>query len=389
MIKRTPHVGFLMEQALGHVTYTKNLQAAFAGHGGLLPEWMPVPFSAGGPLDRLPGLSRNWATRGSLRAYAALQSHGGARRFDALLFHTQTVALLSPLVSRRIPVIISLDATPLNYDRVGAYYGHVAHTGSRVERLKQSLYRRVFTGAAALTTWSQWAKDSLHDDYGIDPDRVRVIHPGVDLSLFPFGVEARAEAGGRPVRILFVGGDFERKGGPELLACMRAGLAETCELHLVTKAAVPETPGVVVHNDLGPNDPRLLALYRAADIFALPTHADCLAVVLGEAMAAGLPVITTAVAGQPEAVQDGVSGSVVAPGDVDALGRALSRLAADPALRHTMGRAGRAIAEERFDVRVNADRLIDVIEDGIARWHHGRRSSAALMRAGTAMFNRL
>jgi glycosyltransferase involved in cell wall biosynthesis len=361
----SPRVGFIMEQTLGHVTYARNLRAAYASSERLTPVWMPVPFADDGPLTRLPTVGASWAVRGSLRAYAALRARGGAREFDALVFHTSTVALAAPLAARSTPVILSLDATPRNFDRVGAHYGHHAQPRSRVERVKQLVWRQVLQRAAALTTWSQWAKDSLRDDYGIDPARVTVIAPGVDLTLFPFGSALRPSVPDHPVRVLFVGGDFARKGGMLLLACMRAGLAASCELHVVTREPVPATSGVRVYHDLGPNDPRLLALYREADIFALPTYADCLAVVLGEAMAAGLPVVTTAVAAQPEAVSDGRCGIVVPPGDDVALGRALTRLVTDPLLRQTMGREGRATAEARFDARVNAARLADVIDTGI------------------------
>jgi glycosyltransferase involved in cell wall biosynthesis len=372
MTTRSPRVGFIMEQTLGHVTYARNLRSAFASFDRLRPVWMPVPFDDDGLSTRLPAVGARWAARGSLRAYATLRARGGARRFDALVFHTSTVALAAPLAARSTPVILSLDATPLNFDRVGAHYGHYAEPQSRVERVKQMVWRYVLQRAAGLTTWSQWAKDSLRDDYGIDPERVTVIAPGVDLTLFPFGSAPRPPALDRPVRILFVGGDFERKGGTLLLACMRAGLAASCELHVVTREPVPATPGVHVYHDLGPNDPRLLALYREADIFALPTYADCLAVVLGEAMAAGLPVVTTTVAAQPEAVSDGRCGIIVPTGDDIALGRALTRLATDPLLRQAMGREGRAVAEARFDARVNAARLADVIDTGIDWWRQTR-----------------
>src|SRR5206468_3682262 len=96
----------------------------------------------------------------------------------------------------------------------------------------------------------------------------------------------------RPARVLFVGGDFKRKGGPALLEVMRGPLAGWCELHVVTQAEVAPQPGVVVHRGLQANSPELLRLFATADIFVLPTMADCLAVVLMEATAAGLPVIT-------------------------------------------------------------------------------------------------
>jgi len=369
-------IGFLMEQTLGHVAYTRNLQAAFAADPRLAPSWLPVLYRSHGLLDRAPVLRRNWALRGSLRAFDALHSAGGARRFDALLFHTQTVALAAPLAGHQTPVIVSLDATPANLDRVAAGYAHGVSRFGAVERAKRAQYRRTFRHAAAFTTWSQWAKDSLRDDYGVDPDLVTVVAPGVDLTLFPFGTAPRQRPAGARVRILFVGGDFARKGGPLLLDCMRAGLADYCDLEIVTQHEIPPTPGVHAHLGLGPNDPRLLALYAAADIFALPTDADCLAVVTGEAMAAGLPVVTTTVGAQPEAVQHGRSGILIAPGDGDALGCALKQLVGDAALRRDMGRAGRGIAEARFDVRVNAQRLLGVIDGGIARHRRIRTGRA-------------
>lgn len=366
----------LMEQALGHVTYTRNLQTAYAGSDRFDPTWLPVPFPPQGRIDRLPLVGSNWTARGSRRAFSALRRAGGPSAFDAVLYHTQTIALSAPVVARRAPVILSLDATPANFDTVGSHYQHRANAGSTAERVKRALHTRIFRGASALTTWSQWAKDSLRDDYGVNPALVTVIAPGVNLDLFP-PRPAPEPTPDRPLRLLFVGGDFARKGGQLLLEGMRAGLSDLCTLHLVTPAAVPPAPGVVVHAGLGPNDPRLLALYRDADIFVLPTYADCLAVVLAEAMAAALPIVTTSVAAQPEAVSDGHSGIIVPPGDAGALCRALRRLIADPELRQRMGRAGRVIAEQRFDVHTNAQRLLDVLERGIARW---RSTSSATHR---------
>lgn len=361
-----------MEQALGHITYTQNLMAAFAADPSVEPRWFPVRQGREGRLGRLPLLNRNWTALGSARAYDLVRGRRSAG-LDALIFHTQTIALLSPLVARRLPVVISLDATPVNMDGFGSHYGLAPASPGRLERGKRALHRAAYARAAGFTTWCQWAKDSLRDDYGVDPELVTVIFPGIDLTRFPAPPAARPSR--EKVRVLFVGGDFARKGGPELLAAMRAGLAQCCELDLVTRAPVPATPGVRLHSDLGPNDPRLLALYRDADIFALPTHADCLAVAVGEALASGLPVVTTSVGGQPEAVRDGGSGLIVPPGDVGALAEALQRLARDPELRRTMGHAARRTALERFDARTNARRLLDVVANSIDRWHARRAGS--------------
>src|SRR5205823_9151977 len=106
----------------------------------------------------------------------------------------------------------------------------------------------------------------------------------------------------RPVRLLFVGGDFARKGGPLLLESFAAARTQRAlELHIVTRADVVAPQGVVVHRGVGPNSPELLRLFRESDAFVLPSHGECLAVALMEATAAGLPVIASDVGALREA----------------------------------------------------------------------------------------
>ena len=95
---------------------------------------------------------------------------------------------------------------------------------------------------------------------------------------------------------------------------------------------------------LGQRDdiPDLLA---ALDIFVLPSHSEGVSLALLEAMAAGLPVIATAVGGLPEVVTDGVNGLLIPPQDPEALAQALARLLDDPALAKKLGENARQHVE--------------------------------------------
>ncbi|GAA6207072.1 glycosyltransferase [Cognatishimia sp. WU-CL00825] len=90
------------------------------------------------------------------------------------------------------------------------------------------------------------------------------------------------------------------------------------------------------------------------DIFVLPSFAEGVPVVLMEAMAAGMPVVTTQIAGIPELVEHGVSGYLVPPGDHLALSETLEKLSKDPELQHKMGAAGRARVQTEFTLTTEA-----------------------------------
>jgi glycosyltransferase involved in cell wall biosynthesis len=324
----------------------------------------------------VPLFRSNWSVRASWRARRALDAALAARPHDAVVFHTQVTSLFSAPIMRRLPAIVSLDATPINYDSVGRHYGHRAAGAGLLDRQKYALNRRAFHHAAALVAWSEWARDSLVDHYGVESAKVRVIAPGAAPAYFAIG-EQRAAAPERaagdtaPVRLLFVGGDFRRKGGHLLLECMRGPLAGRCELHVVTREAVAPQRNVYVHAGLTPNSPKLLRLFAEADAFVFPSLADCLPLALMEATAAGLPVVTTDVGALGETVaqgRSGLSGLSVRAGDGEALREALEAVVADAELRRRMGRAGHALARNKFDAQRNNRALLGLVAE-VGRSH--------------------
>ena len=100
---------------------------------------------------------------------------------------------------------------------------------------------------------------------------------------------------------------------------------------------------------------------RRADLLVHPTHDDAFALVVLEAMGAGLPVISTLEGGIPDEVEDGGTGLLYPKGNVTALAVSMMRLLGDPALRERMGQAGRDRYESRFTGACFEKRLLDIL----------------------------
>lgn len=349
----------MLEQTLGHVTHSANLRALLSDDPRIEAVWSSVEYDRPQALLGLPGL-RNWTLRAGLQARRAVAAMLEAGPLDVLFFHTQVPAMLAGRSLQRVPAVISVDATPRQYDELGRFYHH-RQAPAAVESAKWALHRRRFQAAAHLVSWSAWAKQGLVDGYGIAPDRISVVPPGVRTSTWrPTGGSCDGV-----VRILFVGGDLERKGGSLLLqafAALRQTDGPPVELHLVTHSPVERMPGVVVHAGLAPNSEALKRVYWQSDIFCLPTQGDCLPMVLAEAGAAELPLVSTEVGAVPEVVRDGDTGLVVPVDDPRALARALRRLVDDPALRRRLGQQAASLVRAEHDAAANADRLVRILQ---------------------------
>lgn len=143
----------------------------------------------------------------------------------------------------------------------------------------------------------------------------------------------RLKEGGAAFRAVFAGGGPDRQSLEDL--ARRLGLSGDVEFT----------------GPLGQDGVR--ELYRNADVFALPSFAEGLPVVLMEAMAMGIPCLTTHIAGIPELVRHGENGLLVPAGDVDALTAALGRLLAEPALRAGLGGKARESVLAGYDLLTN------------------------------------
>jgi glycosyltransferase involved in cell wall biosynthesis len=177
----------------------------------------------------------------------------------------------------------------------------------------------------------------------------------------------RAAAPGRNT-ILFLGLLCRQKGIFDLLDAVAAVRASVPDIHLVC-AGDGEVEAVAEHaRRLGISDAVTLpgwvtgeqkeACMQRASVFVLPSYAEGMPMSLLEAMAAGVPTVSTAVGSVPEVVNDGVNGFLIAPGDTAALERLLSRLLRDVELRAKVA----AAARETVRVRFGADGVLAALE---------------------------
>jgi glycosyltransferase involved in cell wall biosynthesis len=332
-----------MEQTLGNITHYLNLRQHEIADGG--PRmWIPIQYREG----KVP-----WTLKGSVLARRALAPVLG--KVDGVFIHTTALSLFSVDYFKNTPTILSCDGTPMNKREMRELYGLSAE-GHWAQQGKRALFRSLFSRAAGFVAWSHWAKNSFIEDYGCHERDVVVIPPGIDLAQF-----APAERNHDLPRILFVGGDFVRKGGELLLRVFRKRLRGRAELIIVTRERVACEPGVTVHNNIDPNSSTLRSLYATSDLFALPTHADCYSIVCMEALASGLPVVATRVGGIPDLILEGETGHIVDVDDAEALGDRVASLVEDRARRAEMGRRGREDAAKRFESRENARRLFEFV----------------------------
>lgn len=362
---RRLHIYFCAWVVAGVRTQYENVRTVAGDVDDVAMRYVEInPYKPGGLIERMPLVGER--TRGTLRSLACATPLFTARPMDAVW--TQADTAFFPFAATRaraagIPYFISTDATTSQVESI-AEYGLGAT--SAWQRAKHSVRDRLigycFTHAALMLPWSRWAARAIQAEFGVPDERIEVVPPGVDLSAWRMREAAGVSQTGR-ARLLFVGGDWERKGGPLLLDVFRTHLRGRCELHLVTKDAPAdlEEPDVFVYTDLGPNDPRLHRLYETCDALVLPTRADCFSLASIEAMASGLPVITCPVGGIPEIVAHGESGWLIPVGDGAALHEAIELLLADPGRAHAMGRRGRAVVEDRFDAARNTRRVFELI----------------------------
>jgi colanic acid/amylovoran biosynthesis glycosyltransferase len=301
-------------------------------------------------------------------ALAQRLSAGGARQRLWHLFYFAEAILLAQRLRRggvrhvhahfaNVATAVALLAA--HYDEPGGLtWSFTMHGPSEFDDVTRFALAEKVRRAAFVACIGDYCRSQLMKLVGPDEwEKLAIVHCGLDPGSFtPAERPARAETA-----VLCVGRLVPDKGQSillEALAALRSrGVAMTVTFAgdgpersvLEARARRLELDGAVEFAGAVGQD-RIPALYASADVFCLPSFAEGVPVVLMEAMATGLPVVTTRIMGIPELVEHDVAGLLVPPGRVDALAAALEALAADPRRRAAMGRAGREKVVAEYDI---------------------------------------
>lgn len=210
--------------------------------------------------------------------------------------------------------------------------------------------------------------------------KIRVVRQGIDPDAFGRPAESAAPRRGGPVRILSVAALREKKGHHVLLAAAERLAAAGVEFELTIVGEGPERtrlealaarPSLAgrVHLAGAEGPERVRERLHEADLFVLAAvraqngDTDGVPISLMEAMAAGVPVVSTWIAGIPELIRDGVDGRLARPDDPEGLARILGELFADPAARERYGAAGRARVRTDYDLADSVLRMAALIRE--------------------------
>ena len=311
-------------------------------------------------LDRVPF---------SLRSRRAARCISGAGSLDWIL---QIGATFEPLGHGSIPYFCYCDSNIAMAER-GRSTGHSHATSlspielDAIVRREQSVYRR----AAGIFAIHDRLRRSFIDDFQIPEARTRAVYagPNFDVARIP----PRAPLlDGRPPTILFVGAQWERKGGDVLLASFERIRSSIPAARLIVVGPPEPVPGANVEwlGYLNKDTPQgwraLVDAYQRADVFCLPTRFEPFGIAFLEAMWFGLPCIGTGLWAVPEIIIDGDTGFTVPPDNPEQLANRLCQLLADRQRAVAMGQAGRRRAEAIFAWPAVTARMMELVAPAVA-----------------------
>ncbi len=224
---------------------------------------------------------------------------------------------------------------------------------------KMAREKNVFEHAARVFTMSEYDRAVLIQDYEAAAEKILCVYSGPHVEPDP----AQGAPPYEKKKILFIGSEWERKGGPELLGAFRHIHARHPQATLTVVGCSPRLKdhGCIVLGRLTKEEVR--QQYQQASIFCVPTRVEAFGFVFVEAQYFRLPVLATSTGALPEIVQDEQTGYLVPPGDIQALTGVLGDLLGNPQRCRDFGQNGAALVREQYNWDKTSDRMLRSMRD--------------------------
>ncbi|MEW6302528.1 MAG: glycosyltransferase family 4 protein [Verrucomicrobiota bacterium] len=363
------NVAFINENTLGHGSYLMPFVRWFEQHpeAGIQPHVLnatPLPerlqFQANFSVPGLRGSgldfhNARWRLTVSQHVLEQLDELRRQQPIDAVVVNTQSVALRLIERAHELPVFVCLDSTFAQLAR-SRWFAPNAPTRLFLPLTLRALRkpeRAIIQCAHTVCPWSEPVRESLVQDYQIPAEKTALLPPSLDVD----AIQPREHPKNERPQILFVGGDFDRKGGPLLLLCFRKYFAERCDLHLVTKADLTAGRRVSVHRDLEAHTPEWTDLWRKADVFVFPSTLETFGIVLLEALAFGVPTVSTEVGAAREILDGGKAGWLLPMPNEELLRQAITEALDHPEKAQAKAAKGRERIVAHYNLAANARAL--------------------------------
>lgn len=296
-----------------------------------------------------------------------LRSRNICRQLDSWQYKGDVCLQLGVLFNSRayqsvLPVVIYTDYTQVLSSQAAQKWRSPFNQAQRKAWIEAEA--NAYLQAAHVCTRSRQTYQSIVADYGIDSKKVSVIGGGVNFATLPDLTQNRANDN---LNLLFIGKEFERKGGDLVLAAFQLARQyyPNLMLTIVTSGPIPvglSLEGVTIYQPSWDRD-WIGSLYRNADIFVLPSRLETWGDVILEAMAYGLPCLGVKGQAMDELIDHGKTGLLVDPNDIDALTQGIIILASNPELRITMSQQARVSVERSYTWRAVSERLAAVFNE--------------------------
>lgn len=308
----------------------------------------------------------------SFRAYDKVRQLLPHHRFD-IIHDNQTLGYGILLMKAfQIPIVATVHH-PLPIDRKTdlAYLESIGDKIHRILFYPFLMQHLVTKRMDRIITVSGSAAEETRNSFKVPQEKLRVVHNGIDTSVFRRLDSERKEPG----RLVIVANTTDRKKGVIYLLRALQLLQEEIDVKLtIVDRGAPDneyTPGLVTRYGLEDRVcftgkvglEELVRCYAAAEVAVVPSLYEGFGLPAAEAMACGLPVVATTAGALPEVVEDERSGILVPPRDADALAGAIKRLLEDKHLRQAMGEEGRRRVERHFTWEEAARKTLEVYRE--------------------------